>query len=84
MFWGSGLIKGPVYPNRTSAWFDRFIDAHQPDFHFFGHWHESMAYKYGNTTFVCLGELDNIDIDLADSDQIHQSVLEKFEYIRED
>lgn len=78
MFWGSGFITGPVYPNRTSEWFDRFIDAHRPEFHFFGHWHRSMAYKHGNTTFVCLGELDTIDVDLSNSEQMHEAIYEKF------
>lgn len=64
MFWGSGFIKGPVYPNRTGEWLDRFFDAHQPEFHFFGHWHKTMTYKSGNTTFQCLGELDYIDVEL--------------------
>lgn len=78
MFWGSGFIRGPVYPNRTSAWFDRFFQAHQPEFHFFGHWHKTMTFKDGNTTFVCLGELDTIDVDLKSSDQIQQAIAEKF------
>lgn len=64
MFWGSGFIKGPVYPNRTSAWFDRFIDAHQPDLWFLGHWHTTMTYQYGRTQFQCIGELDYVDVEL--------------------
>jgi len=64
MFWGSGFLKGPVYPNRTGEWFDRFFEAHQPEFHFFGHWHKTMTYKSGNTTFMCLGELDFVDVEL--------------------
>ncbi len=64
MFWGSGFIKGPVYPNRTGAWFDRFLNAHQPDDWYFGHWHKTMAYKYGRTAFQCIGELDYIDVEL--------------------
>lgn len=78
MFWGTGFIKGPVYPNRTSAWFDRFIDAHEPEFWFFGHWHKTMCYQHGKTTFICLGELDFIDVDLNDSDQIHLAIADKF------
>jgi hypothetical protein len=78
MFWNSGILKGPVYPNRTAEWFNRFYDAHQPEFHFFGHWHHSMMYKRGATTFVCLGELDWIDVDLNNSDQICQSLHNKF------
>jgi predicted phosphodiesterase len=64
MFWGSGFLKGPVYPNRTGEWLDRFFEAHQPEFHFFGHWHKTMTYKSGNTTFMCLGELDFVDVEL--------------------
>jgi hypothetical protein len=64
MFWGSGFIKGPVYPNRTSAWFDMFIDAHEPEEWYFGHWHKTMAHKHGRTMFQCIGELDYVDVDL--------------------
>ena len=64
MFWGSGFIKGPVYPNRTSAWFDRFIDAYEPEAWYFGHWHKTMAHKHGRTMFQCIGELDYIDVEL--------------------
>jgi hypothetical protein len=78
MFWGTGFVNGPAYPNRTSTWFDRFFDAHQPDFHFFGHWHKTMVYKKGKTTFVCIGELDYIDVDLSDSDSIYEAISKKF------
>ena len=64
MFWGSGFIQGPVYPNRTSEWFDRFFAAHQPDEWYFGHWHKTMAFKDGRTMFQCVGELDYIDVEL--------------------
>lgn len=64
MFWGSGFINGPVYPNRTSAWFDQFIDAYEPDEWYFGHWHKTMAHKHGRTMFQCIGELDYIDVEL--------------------
>ena len=64
MFWGSGFVRGPVYPNRTSAWFDRFFEAHQPDEWYFGHWHKTMAHKHGRTTFQCIGTLDYIDVEL--------------------
>jgi hypothetical protein len=64
MFWGSGFIKGPVYPNRTSEWFNRFFEAHQPDEWYFGHWHKTMTYNSGNTTFMCLGELDFVDVEI--------------------
>jgi hypothetical protein len=78
MFWGSGFLNGPVYPNRTGGWFDRFFEVHQPEFWFFGHWHKSMEAKVNNTTFVCLEELDTIDVDLNNSEQIYQSIDNKF------
>jgi hypothetical protein len=78
MFWGSDTVKGPAYPNRTSTWLDRFLEVHQPEFWFFGHWHKTMYYTQGNTTFVCLGELDTIDIDFSDGDQIYKALYEKF------
>ena len=78
MFWGSGFLSGPTYPNRTSTWFDRFFEAHRPEFWFFGHWHHSMMYKSGATTFVCLGEFDTIDVDFEDSDQMYQAIHNKF------
>ena len=78
MFFNSGKLKGPEYPNRTSAAFTRMLHIHQPDFHFFGHWHFTRAYKYRNTTFVCLGILDYIDVDLSDNEQMSQAIYEKF------
>lgn len=78
MFFNSGFINGVHYPTRTGAFLDKLMEIHQPDFHFFGHWHTTMQYKYGNTIFVCLGELDTIDVDLEDSDQIHQAIFDKF------
>jgi hypothetical protein len=64
MFWGSGFLRGPVYPNRTSEWFDRFLDAHQPDEWYFGHWHKTMTYQEDKTRFQCIGELDYVDVEL--------------------
>lgn len=64
MFWGSGFLTGPVYPNRTSQWFNRFIDAHEPDEWYFGHWHNTMAHKHGRTVFQCIGTLDHVDVEL--------------------
>lgn len=78
MFWGSGFIKGPVYPNNTADWMDKIFKAHQPEFWFFGHWHKTMTKNINGTTFVCLGELDTIDVDLSDSEHIHQAIIEKF------
>jgi hypothetical protein len=64
MFWETGILKGPVYPNRTSEWLDRFFEAYQPTYWFFGHWHHTMSLKKKDTTFMCIGELDFVDVEL--------------------
>ena len=64
MFWESGIIKGPVYPNRTSAWFDKFIEEHQPEEWYAGRWHQTMKHTYNNTKFMCIGTLDYVDVEL--------------------
>jgi len=78
MFFNSGFLKGEHYTTRTGQFFDTLMDIHQPDFHFFGHWHNSTSYRHGSTTYVCLGELDYIDVDLNDSEQMHEAIYEKF------
>lgn len=77
MFWKSGLLTGPRYNTRTGDFFQKLLDTHQPDFHFFGHWHNTMHYKYGNTHFMCLGILDHIDVDLSDNEQMLAAIATK-------
>lgn len=78
MFWPTGIQRGPVYPNRTANWFDRFHEAHKPEFWFFGHWHCTMRLLKEKTMFVCIDELDWIDVDLSDSEQIYDALEKKF------
>lgn len=76
---GKLLVHKPVQHNtRTGAAFNSMMGIHEPDFWFFGHWHHSMAYKRGKTTYVCLGIHDYVDVDLADSEQIGKAVAERF------
>lgn len=67
----SRMFFGPNWdakkmPTRTGAALQAMLDIHQPEYWFFGHWH--MTYKYQHpgirTQFMCLGELDYIDIEL--------------------
>lgn len=74
MFWGTGFLTGPRYNTRTGNFLQSLLEIHQPEFHFFGHWHKTMAYQSGNTLYHCIGELDFIDVDLADSDQINDAI----------
>jgi len=78
MFFKTGFIKGPEYPTRTAQALQSMSEIHQPAFHFFGHWHKSMMYVRGKTTYVCLNELDYIDIELDDDDQIQDAITKKF------
>jgi predicted phosphodiesterase len=78
MFFDTGIIKGLNYSTRTGQAFDAMSHAHEPDFWLFGHWHHTMAYKHGKTTYVCLGIHDYIDIDLTDSDKIRKVISERF------
>lgn len=71
--WNSKQIK-----TRTAEAFQQMFEYHQPDFHFFGHWHETRQLTLFGTRFVCLGELNYIDVDLSDSAAIHQALDEKF------
>jgi len=64
MFYNSGLLKGPEYPNRTSAAFTRMLDIHQPEFWYFGHWHFTRQYSKNGTVFQCIGELDYVDVEM--------------------
>lgn len=68
MFLDTGLLPGgsdaKLYPNRTSSALQAMYDMHEPDFWFFGHYHNTVEMKIGNTRFHCLGELDYIDFDL--------------------
>lgn len=64
MFWGSGYLSGPRYSTRTGDFFQTLIELHQPQHWYFGHWHKTMQYKSGNTTFQCIGILDYVDVEL--------------------
>jgi len=63
---------------RTALAFQEMFEVHQPDFHFFGHWHKTVMTKINGTMFVCLNELDWVDVDLENSDLTEQSLIEKF------
>lgn len=78
LFWDSGMLNGPRYNTRTSTFLEKLTEVHQPDFHFFGHWHQTSYYKYGNTYYVCLGILDYIDVDLSNPEQMLEAMAAKF------
>lgn len=54
------------YPSRTRRAFDSMFHMHQPKLWIFGHWHHSFDQTINGTRFICLDELQTIDIDLDD------------------
>jgi len=66
MFIDAGLsLGGDVsHPTRTGQAFDAMFEIHKPKLWIFGHWHVSAMEKIEGTKFICLDELDFIDVDL--------------------
>lgn len=50
------------YMTRTADAFQQMFHLHQPEFWFYGHWHESRQLDVDGTRFVCLTELETFDI----------------------
>lgn len=53
------LLPGQrIYENMTGWALQELLNIHEPEYWFFGHWHDSRNIKYGNSNFVCLDELE--------------------------
>lgn len=50
--------------SRTRQAFEVMLHHHQPKQWFFGHWHHSIEFQRGRTTFRCLNELEYADVEL--------------------
>jgi len=50
--------------SRTQQALDAILGIHQPELWVFGHWHESRRVKIDGTLFVCLAELEYMDLEL--------------------
>jgi len=61
---GKTLAGTNQFKTRTAEAFQAMFEIHQPEFHFFGHWHQTKKEIINGTTFHCLGECDFIDFDL--------------------
>jgi len=77
MFFDTGFIRGLQYATRTASALQRMHEVHQPDIHIFGHYHKTMLHIEGKTYFMCLNELDYIDIDISDIDGAQQAMADK-------
>jgi hypothetical protein len=49
-------------PSRTRQAFNSYWELHKPDIWIFGHWHTSMDFNRLGTRFICLNELEVLDL----------------------
>lgn len=75
---GLGMSGVEQVKTRTGEALQAMFEIHQPKFHFFGHWHQTRELTLNVTRFVCLGELDYIDVDFNDLKYTDKMVNEKF------
>lgn len=61
-FDGSHQMYGPHQSTRTAEALQAMFREHQPDLWVFGHWHISKRRVIDGTEFVCLAELEHMDI----------------------
>ncbi|TIN83080.1 metallophosphoesterase [Mesorhizobium sp.] len=50
--------------SRTRQALERMFHLHQPREWYFGHWHVSLRFMSGRTTFQCLNELEYADVEI--------------------
>jgi hypothetical protein len=51
--------------NRTRQAFENMLAFHRPEFWIFGHWHRHVDCVVNGTRFICLAELEFIDLEIA-------------------
>ena len=49
---------------RTRQALDTMLQIHRPQFHVFGHWHQTIQYTVDDTRFACVGLQDYLFLDL--------------------
>jgi predicted phosphodiesterase len=54
----------PYFPTRTDQALQSMFEFYQPQLWIFGHWHSHRNVTENNTKFICLEELQSMDIDL--------------------
>lgn len=55
-------FESRIFQNTTSWALQEFFNIHEPDLWIHGHYHLSRTTKFGNTTFMCLNELETCSI----------------------
>lgn len=57
------------FPSRTRQALQSMWETHQPQTWIFGHWHQSWTATLNGTRFICLNELEALDMDLEHEHQ---------------
>lgn len=60
-----GVLKSAhigVSPSMTSKLFEMMWNIHEPEWWFFGHWHQNVCRVIRNTVFYCGEELQYVDV----------------------
>jgi len=57
-------FSGRQYATRTGQALQVMFEIHQPELHFFGHWHDTQIMKMEGTTFQCIGISDFVDVEI--------------------
>lgn len=50
--------------SRTETALQAMLDRHRPEYWIFGHWHKSFDRTLDGTRFICLNELEYIDLEI--------------------
>ena len=53
-----------IRPSRTQQFLESMRHIHKPKIHVFGHWHKSFDEVIDGTRYICLAELEYIDLDI--------------------
>lgn len=61
---GNSIGGKSLHLTRTGEALQTMFELHQPEFHYFGHWHTTRSMKIEGTTFQCLGIDDYLDVEL--------------------
>ncbi len=56
-------INRDIYKSTTRSFLQALLEIHEPKMWVFGHHHKPLIQQINNTKFICLGELNYIDID---------------------
>jgi len=59
---GIGILGKKIIKTRTGQLLQAMFEFHRPKLHIFGHWHKSLTVNIKGTKFICLNELEYIDI----------------------